>query len=160
MTRPTTAVRLKFFTVPIRDLASSNTELDSFLSCHRVLQVEKRFVELGQDSFWALSVEFVGGALPVSAASAQKPPKVDYREELTEEEFEVFSKVRDWRKVAADKEGIPVYAVLTNKQIAEIVQKRVSTRSQLQEVEGIGEGRAQKYAEHILPLLVFSPVPP
>jgi hypothetical protein len=41
---------------------------------------------------------------------------VDYREVLKPEEFEVFSRLREWRKAVAEKEGIPVYAVLTNGQ--------------------------------------------
>jgi hypothetical protein len=37
---------------------------------------------------------------------------VDYKEVLKPEEFEVFSRLRDWRRSVAEKEGVPVYAVL------------------------------------------------
>ena len=37
---------------------------------------------------------------------------------LKPEEFEVFSRLREWRKAAAEKEGVPVYTVLTNEQLA------------------------------------------
>jgi hypothetical protein len=38
---------------------------------------------------------------------------VDYKEVLKPEEFEVFSRLREWRKGVAEKEGVPVYTVLT-----------------------------------------------
>ena len=37
---------------------------------------------------------------------------MDYKEVLKPEEFEVFRRLRDWRKATADKEGVPVYVVL------------------------------------------------
>jgi len=33
-------------------------------------------------------------------------PKVDYKEVLKPEEFEVFSRLREWRKGVAEKEGV------------------------------------------------------
>ena len=47
-----------------------------------------------------------------------KPPEVDYREVLKPEEFEMFSRLREWRKALAEKEGVPVYTLLTNEQLA------------------------------------------
>ena len=41
-------------------------------------------------------------------------PKVDYKEVLKPDEFEVFSRLREWRKGVAEREGVPVYTVLTN----------------------------------------------
>ena len=64
---------------------------------------------------------------------------------LKPEEFEVFSRLREWRKTAADKEGVPVYVVFTNEQLAEMVQKRMSTKAALQEIEGVGEARVQAF---------------
>jgi ribonuclease D len=57
---------------------------------------------------------------------------VDYKEVLKPEEFEVFSRLRDWRKNVAEKEGVPVYAVLTNEQLAQMVQKQVKSKAGLE----------------------------
>ena len=84
---------------------------------------------------------------------------MDYKEVLKPEEFEVFSRLREWRKAAAEKEGVPVYTVLTNEQLAQMVQKKVSTKAALKEIEGVGEARVEKYGEAVLRVLVFNPVP-
>ena len=46
--------------------------------------------------------------------------RVDYKEVLSPADFALFAKLRDWRKATAEQEGIPVYAVLTNEQLAAI----------------------------------------
>ncbi len=69
------------------------------------------------------------------------------------EEFEVFSRLRDWRKAVAEKEGVPVYVVLTNEQLAQMVQKKVNTKTGLKEIEGVGDPRVEKYGESLLALL-------
>jgi superfamily II DNA helicase RecQ len=72
---------------------------------------------------------------------------------LKPEEFEVFSRLRDWRKAVAEKEGVPVYVVLTNEQLAQIVQKKTNTKAGLKEIEGVGDARVEKYGDAILKLL-------
>jgi len=78
---------------------------------------------------------------------------VDYREILKPEEFELFSRLRDWRKGVAEKEGVPVYAVLTNEQLAQVVQGKRATKVDLKEIDGIGEARVEKYGESLLRVL-------
>ena len=84
---------------------------------------------------------------------------MDYRELLKPEEFEVFSTLRDWRKEVAEKEGVPVYTIFTNEQLADMVRRRVSSKTQLKEIDGVGDGRLEKYADAVLGRLVFNPVP-
>lgn len=89
--------------------------MNAFLRSHRVLAVKKEFVAEGKNSFWTFCVEYLDGAAMVSGSGlGGKPPKVDYKEVLKPEEFQVFSRLRGWRKGVAEKEGVPVYAVLTN----------------------------------------------
>jgi superfamily II DNA helicase RecQ len=80
-------------------------------------------------------------------------PKVDYKEVLKPDEFEVFSRLREWRKGVAEKEGVPVYTVLTNEQLAQIIQKKVSSKAALKEIEGVGDARVEKYGEAVLETL-------
>ena len=65
----------------------------------------------------------------------------------------MFSRLRELRKVLAQKEAIPVYALFTNEQLAQIVQQRCQTKADLARIDGIGESKIEKYADHILPLL-------
>lgn len=79
--------------------------------------------------------------------------RIDYKEVLSTEEFSVFSQLRDIRKQISQVEAVPVYTVFTNEQLAQAVQLRCRTKADLARIEGIGEVRIEKYADHILPLL-------
>ena len=76
---------------------------------------------------------------------------------LKPEEFEVFSRLRDRRKAAAENEGVQVYVVLTNEQLAQMVQKKVNSKAGLKEIEGVGDARVEKYGESLLALLAAPP---
>jgi superfamily II DNA helicase RecQ len=152
-------MQLKMFIVPVKNTAAAEAEMNAFLRSHRVLAVKKEFVPDGENSFWAFCAEYLESPAGMAPAPGGKPPKVDYREVLKPEEFEVFSRLREWRKGVAEQEGVPVYAVLTNEQLAQMVQKRVTTRAGLKEIEGVGEARLAKYGDALLERLVFNPVP-
>ena len=152
-------MQLKLFVLPIKNLGAAEAEMNAFLRGHRVLAVKKEFVADGENSFWSFCVEYLDGTAPILAPPGGKLPKVDYKEVLKPEEFEVFSRLREWRKTVAEKEGVPVYVVLSNEQLAQMVCKRVTTRAGLKEIEGVGDARLEKYGDALLERLVFNPVP-
>ena len=152
-------MQLKLFIVPVKNLSLPEGEMNAFLCSHRVLAVRKEFVCDGENSFWTFCVEYLESAPAGNAAPGSKLPKVDYKEVLKPEEFEVFSRLRDWRKGVAEKEGVPVYVVFTNEQLAEMVKKKVSSKAALKEIEGVGEARVEKYGDAVLERMVFNPVP-
>jgi hypothetical protein len=41
-----------FFTVPIQDNGREQEELNAFLRSHKILSVDRRWVEQGASSFW------------------------------------------------------------------------------------------------------------
>ena len=153
-------MQLRTFVLPIKNLSIPEGEMNAFLRSHRVLAVKKEFVPDGENSFWTFCVEYLDG-VGGGSAPPQLPgrPKVDYKEVLKPEEFEVFSRLRDWRKTVAEQEGVPVYVVFTNEQLAAMVKQRVSTKAALKEIEGVGEARVEKYGAAVLERLVFNPVP-
>ena len=151
-------MQLKLFVVPVKNLAAAEGEMNTFLRGHRVLAVKKEFVPDGENSFWTFCVEHLDvavGALPL----AGRPPKVDYKEVLKPEEFQVFSRLREWRKGVAEQEGVPVYVVFSNEQLAQMVRQRAGSQAQLKQIEGVGDARVEKYGAAVLERLVFNPVP-
>jgi superfamily II DNA helicase RecQ len=78
---------------------------------------------------------------------------VDYKEQLQPDEFLVFSRLREWRRRVADEEAVPVYTIFTNGQLAEIVTKKVASKSALGSIIGVGEARLTKYGDGLLSVI-------
>jgi superfamily II DNA helicase RecQ len=148
-------MQMAFFSVPARGDAGLQEDLNVFLRSHRVLTVHREFVGQGENAFWALAVEYLDGPMLAGGAAAARGGKdrVDYKELLAPADFALFAKLRDWRKAVAEKEGVPVYAVLTNEQLAAVATKRPASAAALREVEGIGEAKAGKYGSEVLGLM-------
>jgi len=144
----------KFFIVPIHGLAAAEEVLNTFLRSHRVLAVDRRWVEEGSDSFWAFCIDYLDGAggSPANDSGSGRR-KVDYKEVLAPDEFAVFSKLRELRKEIAQVEAVPVYTLFTNEQLAQIVQAKVRSKADLEKVAGVGDARIEKYGDRILSVL-------
>jgi superfamily II DNA helicase RecQ len=161
-----------FFAIPALDPAAAQAELNAFCARHRVLQVERQFVNAGVDSHWALCVQVAEGPGPLPAAlkaraagaagagaaeaapGAAAQPRIDWKQVLGEAEFGVFARLRQERKALAEREGVPVYAVFTNEQLAAMVRQRAATPAALQGIEGVGPARLARYGPAMLAILV------
>lgn len=150
-------MQMRFFTVPVFGGEPVADELCRFLAVSRVVAIDRHLVQAGNNSAWAfcISYEASNDARPVvrDAHGRRTTAKVDYREVLNEDDFAVYAKLRALRKVLAENEGVPAYAVFTNEQMAEMVLRRAVSVSALREIPGVGESRVEKYAEAFLVLL-------
>jgi len=144
-------MKYSFFVIPIKNVGEAERELNAFLSTHRVLTVHREFVSSGENSFWSLAVECLDGT--AEPRPGQRGGRIDYKEVLNEEDFSVFTKLRETRRKLAEQESVPVYAILTNEQLAEIARRRPSSKTGLLEIEGLGEAKAGKYGAVMLEAL-------
>jgi superfamily II DNA helicase RecQ len=145
---------LRFFAIPALHHDAATQDLNAFLATHQVLSVERQLVIDGCQSYWTVCVDFTSaepskgtGALNLSRS------RIDYKTILANDEFEVFSRLRELRKGIAVEEALPVYAVFTNEQLAQAVQRRCRSAEDLKQIEGLGDAKVDKYAERLLPLL-------
>jgi superfamily II DNA helicase RecQ len=145
---------LRFFVVPVHDSSAFEQELNGFLAGHKVVSIQRQLIDQGVNSFWAICVDYLSHA---PGAGASHPnlsrSRVDYKAILPAAEFAVYSRLRDLRKELAQTEAVPVYALFTNEQLAQMVRRRCRSKSDLAQIEGIGESKIDKYAERMLPLL-------
>ena len=139
----------KFFVISVRDDGSSAEELNSFLQSHRVLSVDRKWVDQGLDSFWSICVDYHVGGTDGGSRSKRSRSK-DYKDILSPEDFSHYAVLRELRKELAEKEGVPVYTIFTNEQLAQIVQAKPLSKTELKSIEGIGDARTEKYGESIL----------
>ena len=145
----------QYFVVPVHDSGSATQELNSFLVSHKVLAVERQFVAAGPDSFWAICVDHwqvAGGAARPDGArrNVSTATRIDYKDRLSPADFKLFLKLREWRKQTAQAEAVPVYAIFTNEQLAQVVSSKAHSKADLATIDGIGEARVAKYAEALL----------
>lgn len=132
-------------------------DLNAYLAGNRVAAVSHHIVPTPSGGMLVFVVETVAGSVPNQGLSAG--PKIDYREQMNAEEFAVFSRLRSERKRMAEAEGMPVYTVFSNAQLAEMVKRRVRTAAELHDIEGIGGARIGKYGERLLAILAELPTP-
>ena len=146
-------MRIKFFAIPALEPDEASIEISNFLASHRILTVDREFIADGHASHWAICVTYIAGKQP----SPSKRPKVDYRERLTPVDFALFTRLRGLRKKLAESEGVPVYALFTNEQLATIVTERIVSPERLAELAGVGPARVEKYGQAFIDELKRAP---
>ena len=154
----------QIFSLPLSSGPADAEVLNRFLRTHRVLQVERRLIEMGPQSVWSFCVEYLEQVdVPGVPGGKGNRESVDYRAVLSAVEFAVFSRLRDLRKALAEKEAVPPYAVFTNEQLAQMVKVATPSMASLQAVPGVGEAKAAKYGAAVLEVLMTreakNPVP-
>jgi len=115
------------------------------------VQTRKELAATGGESQWAILVEYLDSP-DKSGGEQQIKGKVDYREILNAADFSLFSKLRDVRKRLAEENGLPVYAVCTNEQLAEIAKRRPKNLSECMKIESGRFKERQLLARPLQPL--------
>lgn len=147
---------MRTFMIPVTDCGDACDAMNQFMRHVRVLSTDRRFVEIGLQSFWSILVDYLE-VKPETMSGEQRPTKfrnrIDYREVLDPEAFARFAQLREFRKRLAQEEGVPVYTVFTNEQLAEIAKNRIVTKNGLEKVDGIGGARLSKNGDALIRFL-------
>lgn len=116
-------MKLQFFSVDALEPDTDQETIDDFCTRHRLVSVDKRFVERGEFCYWSVCVTYLEpSSSPIKPTKAvDKRGQVDYREILGAEDFAVYAKLRDLRKTISEAENAPVYAIFSNAQMADMV---------------------------------------
>jgi len=141
-----------FFRIPVTGGAASE-ELNRFLRSVRVLTVHREFVGQGDPSYWALAVEYLPATDSTQLVMRGVGSKTDFKALLPPEDFALFARLREWRKQMAFAEALPVYAIFTNEQLAEMARRRCTSAAALREIDGIGQGRLDKYGSAVIEVI-------
>lgn len=148
-------MKLQFFSINALEPHHDQETINDFCLRHRVVSVDKHLVERGGTCHWAICFTYLDASTtPTKPTQAvNKRAQIDYRETLSETDFTVFAKLRDLRKAVADADGVPIYAVFTNAQLAEMVTHRTTSLTAMGEINGIGAAKLDKYGKHFVKLL-------
>jgi len=141
-------MQFRIFNIPIPESESETEEMNRFLRGNRIVAVEKQLVSTGNVNYWSFCVQYIyGAANQQNAVQGERKEKIDYKNVLDASTFEIFSKLRIYRKQIAENDAVPAYAVYTDAELAEIAKLGEITPKKLLTVNGIGEKRVEKYGK-------------
>ncbi|MEM7245203.1 MAG: HRDC domain-containing protein [Acidobacteriota bacterium] len=133
--------------IPAVDPERGVEELNQFLSQHRVLDLERQFVDTRGFCGWMVWLSWVESS---DSPGQAKRPQVDYREKLSPEDFRLYSRLRTLRKEIAGRHSIAAYLIFNNEQLATMVERRVATLADLEAISGVGPARVEKHGQVFL----------
>ncbi len=145
-----TQMQIKIYTVPVSDNGTYTEELNRFLRSHKILEVENHLVSNQNGASWCFCVKYISSQVPYQKGNVIKK---DYKHELDDETFKVFSKLREIRKQLAAEDAIPAYAVATDKELAEIAKLKTIDEKSLLTIKGFGDKKLEKYGKRLMELI-------
>ncbi|MCL2327550.1 MAG: HRDC domain-containing protein [Bacteroidetes bacterium] len=148
-------MQFKIYTIPLLDDGQIVEEMNRFLRGNKVVNVDKQLVTLnGGGAYWSFCVQYIGNAVMTNKEEFERKGKIDYKNELSEATFAVFSRLRACRKKIADDEAIPAYAVFTDAELAEIARLDEITEKNMLSIHGIGSKKMEKYGKQMCQMIL------
>ncbi len=150
-------MKLKVFTLRINPETGvfDDSELQAFLEHHEALAVHEHFFLQEQVPTWALMVSYRDPTAeqPRALPGLRGERRATAPVEVSAEDKPLYEALRRWRNERAKRQGRPAYVLFSNRQLADISRLRPTTLVALQEIEGIGEGRAKEMGREVLALV-------
>jgi superfamily II DNA helicase RecQ len=144
-------MQFKIFTIPADDDDGTFIEeVNKFLRSHKVLEVEQQLSRGKTGDNWRFCVKYLANSPSAETAKPQGISRIDYRETLDEATFARFSLLREGRKKIAEEEGMPVFAIFTNEELAGIAALDEMTVSNLTQIKGIGDKKAERFGKRLV----------
>ena len=97
-------MKYKVLSIPILGGEDQERELNAFFSSRKIITVRQQAVEQEGRWYWTFLVEYLESMKPESKKEREK---IDYREILSDSDFQVFARLRELRKRLAEQQGIP-----------------------------------------------------
>jgi superfamily II DNA helicase RecQ len=140
----------RFFSVPASDDGAAAELLNQFLRRVKVVAIERQLLPHPGAPAWVFCIEFQDGATPAAAPGGRGAERIDYRAILPADAFARYARLRTARKRWGEEAGVPLYAVFTNEQLAEIAKRVPTTITELKSIAGIGDAKIAAWGERVL----------
>ncbi|MBL7773177.1 MAG: HRDC domain-containing protein [Chitinophagaceae bacterium] len=141
-------MQLKIISVPVIGGEMETETINVWIKQSKVISLDKQLVCVGSMYYWSFCFQFLEGAIP--GRNLKYPEKVDYRMVLEEDVFKRFAALREIRKEIAKAEAIPAFAIFTDAELAEMAKVEILTSEVMQNIQGIGEKKIEKYGSKFL----------
>ena len=128
--------------------------INEFTKNKKVIKTESSYIKENGKNYFSIYIEYEDTNQP---KSTNRIPNNNYNsiEFNFENEIdkELYEKIKAWRKETALKEGIPVFLILNNSQLKQIILKKPDTKTKLEAIKGFGAKRSDKYSKDILTII-------
>jgi superfamily II DNA helicase RecQ len=136
---------VRIFTIPFNPDHEhfSDEDLSRFLLNKQVKKLHPEFFQIHDKAFWTVFVEYETIAETKETSSNG----------LNEAEKLLMKQLKEWRKETADKEGIPVFIIATNKQFMDVIRQAPKSLTALRVVHGFGKKKIERYGSEIVKIV-------
>ncbi|MFY7876513.1 MAG: HRDC domain-containing protein [Pirellula sp.] len=129
-------------------------DLNHWLASHRVISVKQEIVTTENTATLVFVVQSQSDSVqPSESRGTSRRDRVDYKTLLDENEFLIFDALRKVRQQIAESEAIPLYAIINNAQLAQMVRLKCTTLGSLDAIDGFGTARIEKYGARLLEVI-------
>lgn len=144
-------MQVKIFQMPISGDEEKEDQMNAFLRGHKIVEVKEEMIKspVGLEGYWCFLVKY----LEHSQKQEGRKGKIDYKEVLDEKAFSVFLHLKECRKQIGEMEALPLYAVFTNAELAEISKKEEFSMDELKKCKNVSKARLEKYGAQLIRLL-------
>lgn len=134
---------VKVFTLPFdHEIETFHDEdVNDFILKNAVQEISANSFSANEKFYWTLMIRY---------ETAHDTGQKEKTEELSKNQQQLLQKLFAFRKERAEKDGIPVFIVATNKQLKDVVLMKPRTVEQLKQINGFGKKKIQLYGPTII----------
>lgn len=138
---------IRIITVPFNPQTEcfEDEDLRRFLTNKSVKSVRPEFFQVNGRAYWSVFLEY-------EVVLSEEDGKAG-EDGLDEPQRLLLTRLREWRKERAEKEGIPVFIIATNKELLAVVKQTPGTKEALRQIHGFGRKKIDKYGEPLLDIV-------
>lgn len=149
-------MKIKIFTLKfIPEQEEFDTEeLDDYISDKEVLSFDKQFFTHNNCPYWSVMISCRDNdSVNKKENEKKRGYKKDFYKTLDDNQKPLYDVLRKWRLARSKKEGMPPYIIFNNRQLTAIVINKPKNITELREINGIGDSKAENYGPDILELV-------
>lgn len=145
-------MNLKIFTMEFNALEGcfNDSEISCFLKDKVLISLDNYLIESGSKKYLTLVVTYSHSEIELLEDKSTKA--TNWEKLINESNTDFFTSLKNWRLEESKKQGLPLFIIFTNKQLADITTMVPETLNHLSQIDGIGPQKMKKYGEIILKL--------
>ncbi|WP_169315715.1 HRDC domain-containing protein [Haliscomenobacter hydrossis] len=135
---------MRIFTLPFDAVSEGFPDeiVTEFCLNKKVHSLQAQFFLHEGRPFWSVAVQY-----EVLVHGEEKVRDLD------EAQQQLYTRLREWRKKQAEKEGVPVFILATNQHLTNMVRLKAQSLETLKQIKGFGPKKTQKYGKQIIAII-------